>query len=127
MGTEPTPPISTFLRTRTVTPITVSEAQREWLLSVQKLKDRIGEMHPVVQETVRKNREKARRAASRGSLPNFTEGDYVLVAREDFFAGEKLALRWRGPRRIIKALSDYVYQVEDLRNGTVEYIHGSRL
>ena len=63
----------------------------------------------------------------RGDLPNFTEGDYVLVAREDFFAGEKLAVRWRGPRRIIKALNDYVFQVEDLRNGGLEDVHGTRL
>lgn len=60
-------------------------------------------------------------------LPKFSEGDYVLVAREDFSAGEKLALRWRGPRRVVKAVSDYVYTVEDLRNGLTEDIHGTRL
>ena len=41
--------------------------------------------------------------------------------------GEKLAMRWRRPRRIIKALNDYVFQVEDLRNGTTKDIHGTRL
>ena len=55
------------------------------------------------------------------------EGDWVLVARDDFTAGEKLRLRWRGPRRIKKALSDYVFQVEDIRTGDFDDIHGSRL
>jgi len=53
--------------------------------------------------------------------------DFVLVARENFFAGEKSALRWRGPRRITKAISDYVYQVEDLRDGNLEEATVSRL
>lgn len=36
------------------------------------------------------------------------DGDFVLVARSDFAAGEKLSLRCRGQRRIIKAVNDYV-------------------
>lgn len=50
-----------------------------------------------------------------------------MVAREEFHTGEKLALRWRGPRRVVNALLNYVFQVEDLRNGLTEEIHGSRL
>ena len=38
-----------------------------------------------------------------------------------------MALRWRGPRRVIKARSDYVFKVEDLRNGSTEDVHSSRL
>ena len=59
-------------------------------------------------------------------LPNFSEGGHVPVAWEDFTADEKLDLRWSGLRRIVKALSDYVCQVEDLRNGVIEDIHGAR-
>lgn len=50
-----------------------------------------------------------------------------MVAREDFGPDEKLSLRWSGPRRTTKALSDFVVQVEDLRNGKLEDIHGTRL
>lgn len=60
-------------------------------------------------------------------MANFTEGDYGLVPRDNFSAGEKLALRWRGPLRISKAITHYVYQVEDLREGTLEEAHDSRL
>lgn len=87
----------------------------------------MAELHPIVENTVRKNRERSREYASRGTLPNFIEGGFVLVASEEFFAGEKLALRWRGPRRIVKAQNDYVFQVEDLLNGTVEDVHACRL
>lgn len=57
------------------------------------------------------HRSRSRALASKGNQPNFGEEDFVLVARDEFHAGEKLALRWRGAKRIIKALSDYVFQV----------------
>lgn len=60
-------------------------------------------------------------------MPNYTEGDYVLVACEDILAGERLSLRWRGPRCILRSRNDYVYEVQDLRNGQLEEIHASRL
>ena len=124
---EASTPISTFLRTETATPITVDALQRERSLNVSELLECVQELRPVVQNKLQENRSIARQSASRGDLPNFTEGYYVLVAREDFFAGEKLTVRWRGPRRIIKALNDYVFQVEDLRNGRLEDVHGRRL
>lgn len=68
-----------------------------------------------------------RQARSLGILPNFAEGDFVLVARSDFTAGKKISLCWRGPRRVIKALNDYIYQVEDLGNGIVKDVHSWRL
>lgn len=49
------------------------------------------------------------------------------MARSDFRSGEKLSLRWRGPKRVVKAVNDYIYQVEDLRDGTLEEAHISSL
>lgn len=49
------------------------------------------------------------------------------MARNDFSAGEKLSLRWRGPRRAIKVLSDHIYQAEDLRNEIIEDVNTGRL
>lgn len=109
IGADPTPPIRTFLRTSTVTPVTVTEAQAECLLNVDRLKSCISELHPIVSECAARNRQKSREAASRGELPKFEVVDFVLVARNDFSANEKLCLRWRGPRRIVKAISDYIY------------------
>ena len=126
-GQQPTPPISTFLRSTTGKPVTVKDVQRERCFHIQNILKASEKLHPVVKDAISENRERSRRAASRGELPNFEEGDYVLVAREEFFAGEKLALRWRGPRQVVKVLNDYVYRVEDLRNSTTTDVHGSRL
>ena len=126
-GLEPKPPIKTFLRSTTTKPVSLTDAQYERLRNIKDLCEAVDKLHPMVQASVQKNRKKHRQAASRGELPNFIEGDFVLLAREDFHAGEKLALRWRGPRRIVKSLSDYVFEVEDLRNGQIEQAHGSRL
>ena len=87
----------------------------------------IADLHPVIHECVMRNRKQARVTANRGLLPNFDIGDYVLVARSEFFAGEKLALRWRGPLRVVKAVSNYIYTFEDLRNGMREDVHVSCL
>lgn len=50
----------------------------------------------------------------------------MLVARDNFTAGEKLSLCWRGPRLVIKAWSDYIYQVKDPRNGLLDDVRDSR-
>jgi transposase InsO family protein len=126
-GQDPSPPISTFMRTETAKPVTMSQVQRERALNIEKLVAACAELHPMVQRDVQENRRRMRESRSAGKLPNFAEGDFVLVAREDFSAGQKLALRWRGPRRIVKALGNYVFQVEDLRNGQVAEAHGTRL
>lgn len=49
------------------------------------------------------------------------------MARDDFFDGVKLALLWRGPIGMFKAVNDYDLQVEDLRNGSKEEVPGTRL
>lgn len=126
-GLEPSPPVSTFKRSATDTIISVDEAVNERLQNMSTVQDLLSELHPIVANTLEKNRQRARTAASKGTLPNFVEGDYVLVAREEFSKGEKIALRWRGPRRIVAAKSDFIFQVEDLRNGSTEDIHIARL
>lgn len=126
-GLDHKPPVSTFIRSRTETIVTVSEVMRDRTANVTNLKKYVAELYPFIQETVRNNREKSRVSMSKGEQPRFTEGDFVLVAREAFKAGEKLVLRWRGPRRIKTATSDYVYQVEDIRNGQLEHVPISHL
>jgi len=127
MGKEPSPPISTFWRRDTGTTVTIKAATRKRALNFGKVRDLVDNYRTAVGADLTRNRTRKRGTASRGTLPNFSEGDFVLVAREHFNAGEKLCLRWRGPRRIIGAVSDYVYQVEDLRNGSLEEAHASRL
>lgn len=126
-GRPSSPPIATMLRSSDSAPVTMSETQLERAMNVSTLVTAMDALHPVVDASLHVHRNRARNTRSKGQLANFSEGDYVLVAREQFFEGEKLCLRWRGPRRVVKALNDYVFKVEDLRNGDHEDIHGTRL
>lgn len=85
------------------------------------------QLHPLVNAAVRRNRQQKRTSRVKETLPNYSEGEFVLVARDVFTTDEKLSLRWQGPRRIVKALSSYVFQLEDLRNGDIDKVHGTRL
>lgn len=123
---DPTPPISNFISSSTAASVTVQDIEHERLQYVNQLQAKVAELHPVLQDALQKIRPRMREAISAGKLPNFFDGDFFLIAREDFTAGEKLSLRWRGPRREVGSLNDHVYQVEDLRNGQVEDVHGSR-
>ena len=115
LGRPLTPPISTFYRKKTKTVMKLDALKREKMDNILQLQKFVADLHSIVKNALAKNRKQKRESASKGCLPNFVEGDFVLVAREDFSAVEKLALRWRGLRRITKALSDYVFQVEGLR------------
>ena len=58
-------------------------------------------LHKVVEERVKKNHERQRQAASRGQLPNFAVGDYVVVTRvRRPGSTPKLVSTWTGPWRI---------------------------
>ena len=127
MGQEPSTPIKTFMHSSTIESVTLTDLQHESAMNVEDLLKACEDLHPRVQATLQKNRAQQRDKMSSGRLPNFHEEDYVLVARNDFHAGEKLFLRWRGPRRITRAMNDHVYQVEDLRNGELTEVHVSRL
>lgn len=126
-GLPATPPVSTFLRSPDLHAVSLADAQIESTFNIQQLVKIMDNLHPRIHAHVMAQRQRMRASKSRGELANFTEGDYVLVAREEFFEGEKLCLRWRGPRRVLTALNDYIFRVEDLRNGNCEDIHGTRL
>lgn len=94
--------------------MTLSEIKQESLLKATSLQAKIVDLHHLVQESLQAGRDRHLKSMFRGVLPNFMEGDFVLVERDNFISGEKRSLRWRGPRRVIKGLNFYVYQSEDL-------------
>ncbi|KAE9351508.1 hypothetical protein PR003_g4855 [Phytophthora rubi] len=85
-------------------------------------------MHRDVAETSDRRRMQARaRRASKSKPPNFSVGDFVLVAMVTQHAN-KLTIDWQGPNRIVRAISDWVFEVESLNppQGTTTH-HVSRL
>lgn len=118
LGMDPTSPLSSLKRSKTCSVTDNSAEMKEIEQNMTSTKEIIKELLPIIKDELQLNRKLSREAASRGIPAKFTEGDFVLVALEEFFKGEKLALRWRGPRRVVKGVSDYVYTVEYLRNGS---------
>lgn len=96
-------------------------------MDADKLVEEIEALHPVVHECITQQRAAAHKVAHQGKLPSFEIDDYMLVAPEDFHAGERLVVRCLGPRQHNKTVSGYVYTEEHLRMGTLEEVHISRL
>eukprot|EP00903_Cladosiphon_okamuranus_P017345 g15980.t1 len=85
-------------------------------------------LHKEVLDKVESNRAKQRKAASRGQLPNFTVGDYVLVARvRRSGLTPKLASTWTGPWRVVTAQQEHVYGVQNIISGEVRDVHVARM
>lgn len=86
----------------------LSDGQQDRALNTGALPKKISELHPHVEKGLRSNCQRIRDARSKGFPPNLTEGDLVLVTRDDFTSGEKLSLRWCGPHRVLKAFNNLI-------------------
>ena len=81
-----------------------------------------------VEDRVKKNREIQKQAASRGQLPNFAVGDYVIVARARRSGSTpKLMSTCTGRWRIVTADKVHVYGVQNTLTDEVEHVHVVRL
>jgi Integrase zinc binding domain/Integrase core domain len=111
-------------------PLQLTDIRARQLMEIELLQSAIENVHKEVCDAAQSRREKQRkRHLGKRSVHaiNFGLGDFVHVAKRDFRVGEKLTLRWRGPKRIVGVLSDFLFEVEDLRNGTVSNVHAQRL
>lgn len=126
-GLDATPVIANFYRSSLSASALIPDVDRECILNCEQLCRVLADLWPVVQSTPQKNRERQRNQVGKGRVPTFTEGDFVLVARDEFDASEKLSLCWRDPRRVIRPVNDFVYQIEDWRIGALEDVHATLL
>jgi hypothetical protein len=97
------------------------------LTELNALRTAVHEIHKLAADAATSRRASARAAASGRAAPNFELGDFVIVARRERPAGEKLTLRWRGPMRIVSTLSEHVYEVQSLETESVQAVHATRL
>ena len=87
-------------------------------------------MHRDVQERVTKTREAQINRHNRRTHVrkcNFDLSDFILRSFGEKTERRKLSFCWRGPFRVTKVLSDFLYEVEDLRSGKKSTTHGTRL
>lgn len=108
------PPMSTLYRARASKPVTISDVSFEHLLYVERLGALVGELHPVIQDAVRENRQRAGNQAPKGKLPNFVEVDFVHVAWDTFHVAEQLCFRFHDPHHVFRALNDFVFYSENI-------------
>lgn len=85
--------------------VTVNNIDRKRLLNITTLQSEIEELQALVNNAVWHDRNPNSRIVLKRHLPNFNEGNFVLVAEDNFTVSENLSLQWRGPRRVVKALS----------------------
>ncbi|GMF23670.1 unnamed protein product [Phytophthora fragariaefolia] len=74
-------------------------------------------LHAEVVNASEKRRRAARERHARRhgvKLQKFSEGDCGLAATATGRSGNKLALVWRGPKRIVRALNDFTVEVQDI-------------
>jgi len=87
-------------------------------------------MHKKVAETQRKTRKENRlkqRKSKAVQEINLQEGDFVLHACTDHYAGAKLLVGWQGPYRVVKIKNPWIYLIQDLNTDSIKEVHTSRL
>ena len=109
---------------------TIDFIKAQKLIKVKEMRSALDTMHRQVAETKTRKRRLAIEAHNRATniAPvNFEVGDFVLVAKVDRKKGSKSQATWQGPKRIVRAASDLVYDVEDLITGRTSTVHASRI
>lgn len=89
---EVTPPVSTLFRSSTLETLNLEKIRREGALSISSFQNLRAETHRIIQTKLQKNRARAREVAFQDSLCNFSEGDFMPLARCDFYEGERILL-----------------------------------
>ncbi|KAE9047438.1 hypothetical protein PR001_g2758 [Phytophthora rubi] len=87
-------------------------------------------MHKKLTETSETKREQARKCQAVRSgivLINFSLGDFVLVGQVRS-RSNKLAIHWKGPRRVVKILNYYTFEVQNMvKPFGIQVVHNSRI
>lgn len=104
MGMKPTTPIITLLGTITSKRVTLERLQAERSLNVKDLKSAAAALCQILRDILNAAYKRACNSNFRGELSSFAKGDFVRMSRDEFIAGEKLSLRWQGPRGVVKSL-----------------------
>jgi len=123
-------PLRTLLGSEVQGTATLDFVNAQRIIRAEKLSKSLDAIH----REVAQNRTRRRQAAVKAhndrtavQAANFTVGDFVLVAQRTAKDGHKLRLRWRGPRRVTRVESEYIYEVQDLLTEQHSLVHANRL
>ncbi|ETV93766.1 hypothetical protein H310_12332 [Aphanomyces invadans] len=69
-----------------------------------------------------------RRATKKvASMTQFDVGDFVLYLDVCSMTHAKLSVTWRGPAQVVRVISDWIYEIQNLITGVAREAHRSRL
>lgn len=109
--------------------VSISEANARQEGHLQAMQEALENMHRDV--SCKADAARQKRVASlnkrTGVRPCNFEGDYVLHTLLRARKMNKLSAQWVGPFRVRKFLSDFLFELEDLRDGEVKMVHGTRI
>lgn len=129
-GQQPDSPLRTLLPAAGSKAASVDFIKAQRIIGISRLSDAIDLIHKTVSARRTRRREDAIRqhnAQTHIKEINFEIGDFVMVAKRQKHDGHKLRVVWNGPRQVVKAVSDLVYECEDLVNGDIQEVHANRL
>ncbi len=100
------------------------------LVNIHKLATALRNRHRNISDTGTRVREKAvarQNEETHVRSPNLGVGDYVLVAHRIRGYSPNLRVKWKGPRRSSRVISEFIYEVEDLISQSCHLVHANRL
>ncbi|GMF38551.1 unnamed protein product [Phytophthora fragariaefolia] len=109
-GLPPTTPLTVVFSDDHEVEMSAAVLQRSEEQHLTQMAEVLEAMHRDVAETSDRRRMQARaRRASKSKPPIFSVGDFVLAAMVTQHAS-KLVINWQEPKRIVRAISDWVFE-----------------
>jgi Chromo (CHRromatin Organisation MOdifier) domain len=109
-------------------PLDLIKAQN--LIDVEKLSKAMTEIHAQVAKKATRDRKASIQRHNEKThvrSPKFQVDEYVLVAKHRKSGTSKLQVKWKGPRRVARVESDYVFVVRNLLKKELKAAHATRL
>ncbi|OWZ07298.1 hypothetical protein PHMEG_00020325 [Phytophthora megakarya] len=114
MGLPATTPLSTIFSANSVVEMDEETLRTKIMDHLTATAASLEPMHREVATCSDQRRMQARaRRAAKAKPPNFSVDDFVLAATV-IALPNKLAIKWQGPKRVVQAVSDWIFEVEDL-------------
>jgi hypothetical protein len=124
-GREPMGQLDPLVWRLDAEPTSLDEVWKLQGQGVRDLQETLEGLHRPMAAAAAKHRRRGRK--KQPPLPNFEVGDFVLKATVADVGRSKLQVVWKGPMRIVRTKSPWVFEVEDLVTKKLSEIHVSRL
>jgi RNase H-like domain found in reverse transcriptase/Reverse transcriptase (RNA-dependent DNA polymerase)/Integrase zinc binding domain/Chromo (CHRromatin Organisation MOdifier) domain len=123
-------PLAAALHELEIESASLSFIRAQQLVHMEAMRESLDSLHLQAQQQATRRRQQAVERHNRLTnvrSPNFEVGDFVLVAAIMKGLSHKFAIRWQGPRRIVRFESPSVAEVEHLSTKKIKAVHCTRL